>query len=192
MRIGFFVVAALAATSLSPSYGQAVTVIGGGMARECYEAVETSRGSKEEAMRMCDLALNQENLSRHNRAATYINRGILFMRDARFERALLDFENGIRNKPELLEAKVNYGAALYNVQRYQDALTALNVGITTEDIRAKAVGHYNRALTLEKLGDVTAAYYDFKTALDLQPDFKLAADQLTRFKVTPASEATQQ
>jgi tetratricopeptide (TPR) repeat protein len=138
---------------------------------------------------MCDLALTQERLSRHNRAATYINRGILYLRESRFERALLDFERGIENKPELKEAKVNYGAALYNLQRYPEALAALNEGLSTTDIRAKAVGHYNRGLTNEKLGDIPAAYQDFRTALDLQPDFTLASQQLTRFQVIPASDA---
>jgi Tfp pilus assembly protein PilF len=189
MRIAFFALSALAAGSFIPASGQAVTVIGGGMARDCYEAVESGRGSPEEAMRSCDMALLSESLTRHNRAATYINRGILFMREGRFERALYDFERGIESKPDLKEAKVNYGAALYNLQRYQDAMTALNEGIVTDDPRAKAVAHYNRGLTHEKLGDVTAAYKDFRAAIEIQPDFKLAANQLTRFQVIPASEA---
>ena len=189
MRTACLVLAMLAASIAPIAHGQAVTVIGGGMARDCFEAVESGRGSPDEAMRSCDLALLQERLSRHNRAATYINRGILFMRDGRFERAMYDFERGIESKPELKEAQVNYGAALYNLQRYQDAMTALNQGIETDDPRAKAVAHYNRALTHEKLGDVTAAYYDFKAAIDIQPGFDLAVQQLTRFQVVPASQA---
>jgi tetratricopeptide (TPR) repeat protein len=181
LGISAFVVL-LAAAVAAPAQG-AVTVFGGGLARSCYEAVEYSRVTTSRAIQICDLALEQEQLTRRDRAATLTNRGILYMRDGRHERALTDYTKSIRLMPDLLESKVNLGAALYSLGRYQEALTALNEGIGTDSVDAKAVGYYNRALCHERLGDAQTAYEDFRRALDIRPDFDLAAKQLERFTV---------
>lgn len=167
----------------------AVTVIGGGMARDCYLGVESGKVTYE-TMEICNLALSQERLSTRDRAATYVNRGILHMRQGRLEMALADYDNGARLAPNLPGAQINRGAALYNLQRYDDAMEALNRGLTTDeaDPEIRAIGLYNRALTHEKLGDVEAAYYDFKAALDLDPAFELASLQLQRFEVVTVDD----
>ena len=43
--------------------------------------------------------------------------------------------------------------------------------------------YYNRAIANERLGDITSAYWDYRKALDLQPEFEVAARQLERFTV---------
>jgi tetratricopeptide (TPR) repeat protein len=177
-------VAVIAGAGAAPAQG-AVTVVGGGMARDCYEAVEFTRISTSEAIKVCDLALEQEVLSRRNRAATYTNRGILHMREGRNERALSDYQRSLSLMP-LLETKVNLGAALYGLKRYPEALNVLSEGIGTESATARATGFYNRALTYEKLGNVEAAYYDFRAALEANPEFEPARKQLSRFTVVPA------
>ena len=88
--------------------------------------------------------------------------------------------------PDLKEAKVNLGAAYYNLQRYPEALAALNEGVGSESEDARTVGFYNRGLTHEKLGNLQSAYEDFRQALKLNPDFKQAAAQMARFTVVPA------
>ena len=185
-RLGISAIAALLAVAAAAPAQGAVTVIGGGLARDCYEAVEYVRVSTSDAIRICDLALEQEVLTRRNRAATYTNRGILFMRDGRNDRALADYSKSLSLMP-LLETKVNLGAALYGLKRYTEALAALNEGIATDSDNARATGFYNRALTYEKLGNVQAAYEDFRTALEIKPDFEAAQRQLTRFTVVPVA-----
>jgi tetratricopeptide (TPR) repeat protein len=181
-RLGISVVlAAIAAAATAPAQG-AVTVFGGGLGRSCYEAVEFERVSNEKALQICTLAIEQESMTRRDKAATYTNRGILRMRDGQLQRALTDYERSLSLMP-LLETKVNLGAALYGLKRYPEALTALNEGIATDSIDAKAIGFYNRALTYEKLGNVQAAYDDFRNALATNPKFELAAKQLERFTV---------
>lgn len=182
--ISAFVVAGLLGGS--PAYA-AVTVIGGGMARDCYEAVELKKVSADIALAVCDLAIEQENLTRANRAATLVNRGIIHMRAQRNERALRDFEKSLQLMPDLLEAKVNLGGALYGLKRYDDAMAALNEGVKTEAVNARAIGYYNRALTFEKLGNLQSAYEDFQRALETKPDFTQAVDQMSRFTVVKAS-----
>jgi tetratricopeptide (TPR) repeat protein len=160
-----------------------VTVIGGGLARDCYMAVEYQKISAERAMDICSLALEQESLTRRNRAATYTNRGIVEMRLGHNDRALADYTRSLNIMPELIQAKVNLGAALYGLKRYPEALAALNEGVKTDSLDARAVGYYNRGLTYEKLGDLQSAYEDYQRALQVKPDFKQAADQIGRFTV---------
>lgn len=165
----------------------AITVFGGGMARECYLGVESKRATFE-TMEICDLALLQERLTTRDRAATYVNRGILHMRLGHLEKALSDYDTGARLEPGLPGAQINRGAALYNLGRYPEAMEALNAGLTTDDPDIKAVGFYNRGLTAEKLGNIQGAYEDFKAALDLDPMFELAERQLERFEVVAVSD----
>jgi tetratricopeptide (TPR) repeat protein len=176
----FFVM--LVAVAAAPAQA-AVTVLGGGIAHSCYEAVEYSRVTAARALQICDLALEQEQLTRRDRAATITNRGILHMREGRFQKALADYQKSIRLMPELLESKVNLGAALYSLGRYEEALVALNEGVGADSVDAKAVGYYNRALCHERLGDIQTAYEDFRRAVAARPDFELASKQLKRFTV---------
>lgn len=189
-RLGLvFSVLAVVCFGALPQANAQVMVIGGGMARDCYKAVEFGSAPMMQAMRMCDLAIDQEHLDRKDRAATFVNRGVLLMRQGMFERAMWDYQEGLRLEPTLLAAKVNIGAALYGMQRYDEAMQALNEGIKTDSPEARAIGLYNRGLVWEHKGNVAAAYYDYKAALDLQPTFVQAAKQLERFTVKSASDA---
>ncbi|MEP7209850.1 MAG: tetratricopeptide repeat protein [Alphaproteobacteria bacterium] len=182
-RLVFSVIVAAYLTGLTPAQAQ-VMVIGGGMARDCYHAVEYSKIAPSRAMQMCNEALDRESLTNKDRAATLVNRGILSMRQGNYQRAMTDYQQSLELRPELLEAKVNIGAALYGLKRYDEAMLALNEGLKTDSVEARAVGLYNRALIWEQRGDAKAAYYDYREALDLNPTFAQAARQLERFTVT--------
>ncbi len=186
-RLGISVlVVALAMPATGWAQG-AITVIGGGMAQECYEAVEFGRVPVTRAIEVCDQALDLERLRPRDKAATHTNRGILFMRQGNNTRALWDYQRGLEILPGLQEAKVNLGAALYNLKRYPEALAALNEGVGSDSVDARAIGYYNRGLTHEKLGDIQSAYEDFRRALQANPEFKQAADQMARFTVVPVA-----
>jgi tetratricopeptide (TPR) repeat protein len=183
IRLGISAFAVMISAALAAPSEAAVTVFGGGLARSCYEAVEFEKVSTARAIEICDLALEQEGLKRRDKAATLTNRGILYMRAGMNQRALSDYTRSIQLMPDLLETKVNQGAALYGLGRYTEALAALNEGILTDDVNARAIGYYNRALAHESLGDVQSAYEDFRRALNAKPDFALAEKQLSRFTV---------
>lgn len=187
-RLGISALFVAAAMPLPATAQGAVTVIGGGLAQACYEAAESRQVSVSRALEICDAALQQEALRRRDKAATYTNRGILHMRGGNNTRALWDYQRSLSLMPDLKEAKVNLGAALYNLKRYPEALAALNEGVATEAFEARAVAFYNRGLTHEKLGDLQAAYEDFRQALDMLPEFKLAAEQIDRFTVVKADQ----
>jgi tetratricopeptide (TPR) repeat protein len=173
----------------APASFGAVTVLGGGMARDCYLAVKSGKLGNAQALTVCDLALEQERLTKKNRAATLVNRGILHMRDGRNGRALADFEASLKLLPDLLEAKVNQGAALYGLDRLDEAMAALNEGIHVSDIDALSTAYYNRALVYLRKGDVQASYDDFKMALQVNPQMTPAAKQLERFQVISSADS---
>ena len=185
-RLVISVCVAVAASQGAAFAQGAVTVIGGGLAQACYEAAETDQVATQQALEMCDRAIMEEALRRKDRAATYTNRGILHMRSGNNTRAMWDYQRSIEMMPELKQAKVNLGAALYNLKRYPEALAALNEGVGAASDEARMVGYYNRGLTYEKLGDLQSAYEDYRSALTIKPDFKLASDAISRFTVVPA------
>ncbi|MEL6782181.1 MAG: tetratricopeptide repeat protein [Pseudomonadota bacterium] len=174
---------ALAAPFFAPAATAQVFVIGSGLGAECYDAAKSGRLSPTIAVDMCTRALREEMMTKSNRAATYVNRGVLYMRDGDYEKALADYEDAERLDGEQGAIYLNRGAAYIYQRDFDSALGPLDkaIALDTQDLYA---AHYNRAIARENTGDVEGAYYDFKAALDLRPDWTLAQQQLARFTVT--------
>ena len=105
------------------------------------------------------------------------------MRAGLYEKALSDYEKSKRISPDTGETYLNEGAAYIFIEAYDKALQSLDQAIAygSNDLHA---AYYNRALAKEKLDDVEGAYYDFRRALELKPDWELAEWQLSRFEVS--------
>jgi tetratricopeptide (TPR) repeat protein len=160
---------------------QAVTiVIGGGLATECYASAEY--GDAFTAFDTCTRALSNQALSVRDRAATYVNRSVIRLRVRDFNGAVADCDQSIQRWPQLSEPYVNRGAALINMDRPQEALTDLDKAITM-GLEKVHLAYYNRGLAKEKLNDARGAYADYRKALELDPNFTLANEQLQRFLV---------
>lgn len=164
-----------------PASGQ-VTVIGSGLARDCYLATETSLSAERESIETCTKALSHEVMTRSDRVSTLVNRGILHMRNKSFDDAAGDFQRAIRINDESGEAHLNLGALLIYQKDFAAAKASLDRAIELKSSKLFAA-HYNRAIAFEKLGQTPQAYADFQRALELKPDFEQAAQQLTRFTV---------
>lgn len=162
-----------------------VFVIGGGLGGDCYQQTQLKYGSFSEADKTCTLALRSEPMTRANRAATYVNRGVLRMRNGKYDSAIADYAKAIDIRPELGAAYLNEGAARIYKKDFASALAPLDraIELESEDIFA---AYYNRAIARENTGDVPGAYDDFRKALELKPGWELAELQLSRFSVQPA------
>ena len=160
-----------------------VLVLGGGIAEDCYEAAKFGSVSPREGAAICTRAIQHEAMKLSNRAATYTNRGVLYMRAGFYEKALSDYDKSKRISPDTGETYLNEGAAYIFIEAYDKALQSLDQAIAygSNDLHA---AYYNRALAKEKLDDVEGAYYDFRRALELKPDWELAEWQLSRFEVS--------
>jgi len=174
---------ALGAVGVVASAGpsQAVTiVIGGGLATECYATAEY--GDAFTAFDICTRALSNQALSVRDRAATYVNRSVIRLRVRDYSGAVADCDQSIQRWPQLSEPYVNRGAALINMDRAQEALRDLDTAIT-KGLEKVHLAYYNRGLAKEKLNDARGAYADYRKALELDPNFTLASEQLQRFLV---------
>lgn len=159
-----------------------VFVVGSGLARDCFDQVKSGNYSFRSADETCSRALREETLTRENRAATYVNRGVIRMREGDYDRALADYSSAIDILPGLGAAYLNEGAAHIYTRNFDEALVALNraIELETNDIFA---AYFNRAIARENTGDVPGAYFDFQKALELRPGWELAQRQLSRFEV---------
>ena len=118
-----------------------------------------------------------------DRAATYINRSVVRLRVHDWSGALGDTDLAISRVSGIGEAFVNRCAALINLGRTQEALADLNRAITI-GLDKVHLAYYNRGLAREKMNDTRGAYADYRKALDLDPTFTMAADELKRFSTT--------
>jgi tetratricopeptide (TPR) repeat protein len=159
----------------------AITVLGNTLAHNCFEAAEFG-GDPTEGITTCTSALTGATLSAADRAATLINRGILESREGDPNGALDDYNRGLSLDASLGEGYVDRGATYIVLQRYNDALVDINKGITL-GAKKPEIAYYDRAIVDEALGDVRGAYQDYRKAVEIEPDFTLANEQLARFKV---------
>ncbi len=174
--------AVLLAGALAAPGTAAVTILGTGFGRACYEAAEFRRETRA-GLEICTRALNEEALSRRDRAATLVNRGILHMRARDLAAALADYDAAARTDPTLGEVHVNRGIALLHMGgRDREAVEALTRGLALNPSRPE-VAYYSRAVAHELLGNLRAAYEDYQAAASARPGWAEPLEQLKRFSV---------
>jgi tetratricopeptide (TPR) repeat protein len=177
--IGFAAATALAALGTASA---AVMVVGSGPERTCYEAAKIARASGV-ALASCDEALNGDQLSPHDRAATYTNRSVLLLVRNSATAALSDTNRALRIEPSMTAASVNRSAALILMERYQEARETIDQALPLASGMELQRALFNRALANEALGDIKAAYRDLKRAVELDPQFEEAKTELARYQV---------
>ena len=160
----------------------AVTVIGSGMAQACSQAA--FRGESDYRFeKLCTEALDEEFMGPRDRAGTLVNRGVLKLRRGDYKQATADFDAAVYVEPKMGEAYVNRGAASIGQHRYAESLTDINKALSL-GVEEPAKAYYNRALAYEGLDDAKSAYFDYRKAIEIQPDWNAPKEQLTRFSVS--------
>lgn len=157
-------------------------VLGQGLSRACFEAASFGKNVSKTEIDTCSKALSEQTISSEKRLATYVNRGILYMRDGQYDRAIKDYDTAIKMNDTLGSPHLNKGAALIYKEQYDEAMKSLNTAINLNSADLHAA-YFNRALIYERKGNLTAAYYDLKKAIELKPDFQPAIDQVDRYIV---------
>jgi tetratricopeptide (TPR) repeat protein len=164
-----------------------VIVLGDTSAASCYQAAEFGTMGMNEGFNVCTQALAVPGLSLRDRAGTYVNRAVIRIRAGDYDGAISDTDASIRLVPAMGESHVNRGAALLNMSRPAEALAAIERGLQLGSGKQHLV-FYNRGAAKELVGDVRGAYYDYRHAVELDPGFLLAQEQLTRFQVIRRGE----
>lgn len=181
-RIRLFLAAVtVAGFAATAAHGQAVTVLGGGMARLCsYAALAGDFDTAAEAN--CTAALTTEVLSPLDRAGTLVNRGVMKLRRKDFAAARADFDSALRAKADLGEAFLNRGAAALGARRFADSLSDLSRAIEL-GVQEPEKAFYNRGLAYEKLGQRQAAFSDYSKAIELKPEWQQPRTELARLSL---------
>lgn len=161
--------------------GASTLVIGGGAAKDCADAAINGRADAS-SVTTCTVAIETETLSFRDRARTYVNRGVLQMRQRNFVGAVDDFDEASKIDPNLGEAFVNRGAAYVGTSRYGEGLSQIDQGLAL-GVKDPEKAYFNRAVANESLGDLTAAYRDFSKAAELAPAWDAPKNELARFSI---------
>ena len=176
--------AALATTALSATAAQAAaTILGGSTAgRDCYLAAELKRETRS-SLAVCTRALDVDSLSRRDRGATLVNRGIIHMQARDLESAITDYRAAIALDPDLAEAHVNLGIALlHRGGQDQAAIETLTRALEMRPAKPE-VALYSRAVAHEMVGNMREAFEDYSAAAAAAPDWKEPVEQLKRFSI---------
>jgi len=160
-------------------------VMGASQADACYRAVEAGDRGRTSTLAQCESALDDARLTQRDRAATHNNLGILFHRAGRPDEALAQFDRALAINSDHAAFWHNRGVALMGAQEFPDAVTHFTRALEL-DFGSPAHALYNRALSREQTGDLAGAYHDLRAALDADPGFALARDELNRFVAEPS------
>jgi tetratricopeptide (TPR) repeat protein len=144
---------------------------------------EVSIGTNRDSIANCTEALSGK-MSEVDRTATLANRGIIETAAGNEEAALGDFNQALARDPQLANVYVNRGAALLRAGRFDDARADFDHAIAMGGDN-QAVAYFDRGMAEEKLGNISAAYHDYKSAQSLAPGFKPVTTELARFQLDP-------
>lgn len=188
LAAGSFVSFSLLAFSL-PVHA-AVLVYGRGPSQACYQAAEFG-GDPKGGIELCSEAIADPDTTPRDVAATMINRSVLRTHSGDYDGAVVDCTGGLRMDPELAEGYVDRGVAEIMLKNWPDALADINKGIDMNTDKLE-FALYDRGIVEEAMGNIRAAYDDYHKAVQIRPDFDLAAHALLHFKVVhrPASDST--
>jgi tetratricopeptide (TPR) repeat protein len=159
----------------------AVTVLGGGMAQDCSRLALSGEASAA-AISICDLALEQEDLTRSDTAKTYINRAVMQLRRGALVKCRNDLASAERIQPSIPEIYVNRGALYIYEKRYTESIAEIDRGLAMNPVEPEKA-YFNRGLAREGLDDAKGAYLDYRKAAQIKPDWPDAARAMARFTV---------
>ena len=184
--LGKFLLAAGALAAPAPLTA-AVMVIGNSSARLCYEAAETRPSPDAGDFAHCDAALSRENLTKRNRVATLVNRGVLSLKLRHYEAALADFDKALELDPAQAEASLNKGTTMLRLPGGAERALPLFSAAIANRTTQPAIAYYGRGVANEMAGNLKAAYRDYRMASRLDPRWRDPQIQLSRFAVKPSS-----
>lgn len=130
-------------------------------------------------LEICTRAIEQEV---DNRAANYNNRGVLYFNSGDYEAAIRDFDEAIRLRGSLAQPWFNKGYTLIRQRRWADSIAAFDRGIELGGDELDRA-YYSRGIAHEESGNIEQAYYDYRRAAELNPEWDAPKEELRRFSV---------
>lgn len=177
------ILATAAAAAVIPltSASAAVLTLGGALSHICYQAAVEGDG-RASAIEGCNRALQEESLAAPDKAATFVNRGIVLMSGGHIREADADFDTALRLQQNLPDAWLNKGFLKLREGAGRDALPLIQRAMD-EGAGNRALAAFARGVAHEQIGDLPAAYADLKRARELAPGWDLPRDYLASYHV---------
>lgn len=177
------VIALIATAAIVPATAAnaAVLTLGGPLANLCYKSALSADG-RSFAMEVCSRALTEESLPAPDRAATLVNRGIVYMSANRFTSADQDFDAALRLNDNLPDGWLNKGFLRLRQGNGRDALGYIQKGIDAGTDR-QALAIFARGVAHEQMGHFESAYADLRRAQQLAPRWSMPREYLATYRV---------
>ena len=156
--------------------------IGNSYALDCYQAAHV-RDHDTNAIYHCNLALDQEGLDAGNRAATLVNRGVLFMRNRNYSMAERDFHRAMSTDDGNPEAYLNMAISRLQQNENDTSVMPMIEKALALNTKEQALAYYSRGVLNERNGAIRQAYYDYKKAHELAPDWDEPSRDIERYQV---------
>lgn len=153
--------------------------LGAPMAVACAQAAAEGR-SDDDAVTACNRAVTMERLNRSNMIAAQVNRGAVYLMRRDGAHALESYDAVIALDDDNADAHMSRGIALQMLGRPGPAVAALTEALSL-GVARPYMAYYYRAAAREGLGDTRGAYEDYRTALEIEPNWGPAFEELARF-----------
>jgi tetratricopeptide (TPR) repeat protein len=156
--------------------------VGNSFARDCWQAAE-ARDHDTNAIYHCNLALEQEGLAPGDKAATLVNRGVLYMRNRNYSSAERDFNRAMATDEANPEAYLNMAITRLQKNENDTSVMPMIEKALALNTKEQALAYYSRGVLNERNGNIRQAYYDYQKAHELAPDWNEPTRDLQRYKV---------
>lgn len=168
--------------TVSPVSGAAGAIlsIGGPLSNLCYKSAVAGDG-RSSALEGCTRALQEESLGPSDRAATYVNRGIVLMSGGRFGEADQDFDTALALRGNLPDGWLNKAFLRLRQGDGRGALPFLERAVDA-GARNDAMVSFARGVAHEQMGDVGLAYAELVHARQLAPGWSLPREYLASYR----------
>jgi len=175
--------AAAAALAIIPQSAAtaAVQTLGGPLAKVCYDHALAGDG-RSFAIDGCSRALQEESLPAPDKAATYVNRGIVYMSAGRYALADADFDAALTIDQGLPDGWLNKGFLRLRAGNGREALPLIQKGIDA-GAGNQALAIFARGVAHEQMGNYALAYADLTRAREMQPRWSLPREYLASYQV---------
>ncbi len=151
-------------------------------ALDCYQvatSVATIEGFEvtSNMFESCNVALIEVGLSDDDRAATFVNRGILFAASGSLAEALSDYEEALNLQVDLGQIYINRGIVYHFEKQFDLALSDYNHALEL-DIQSKHLVYFARGIINEEINLWDEAISDYTKSLEHSPDWGPAKTRL--------------
>ncbi len=128
---------------------------------DCYKA--SLEEDDRNLIRVCTRVLDKGGLSKSDLSTTLNNRGLGYLRNKEYDKAIIDFSEAILINPKNPYAFDNRGDAWREKGNFDRALADYNEALSIDPAFTSAL--LNRGITYEQQGDKTRARQDYEAAL---------------------------